>query len=519
MNRLAKLLRLLALLVSLAGLICLYLDRRPADFAAGAETVASLASLAASNRWVPALAALAAAAGLAAWLIERGASRPRAAAAKAAAAPPVPIELASTMPEPVVMTRGAEAGPRLGRRLRGHVDVPAFVDDLLGAAAAAGASDVHIKPTDAETRVAWRVRGELADVVAAPREHHDLIVRRLKILAQLVTYQTDLPQDGRFSLESSQDAVDVRMSVLPTRHGEKVVLRLARAGQGLIALDALGMPVSLLESMRELLAQRQGLIVLTGPTGCGKTTTLYGSLAEIHQQRGATTSIATIEDPVEIDLPFLSQTQVDNMIRPAGGGQTQQLTFAASLRAVLRQDPNVLMVGEIRDAETAHIAVEAGLTGHLILTTLHAESTAGVFNRLIDMGVEPFLASSSVLAALSQRLARRLCHECRQPAPRDRGTIERLIRRGITRTAAESLSFYTAPGCEACGHSGVAGRTAIFELLRLTPPLRDLIAAKATTQKIEEAALSEGMTPLFKAAVLEAVEGNVSLEEALRVAG
>ncbi len=505
MNSLTKALRIAAFLVTAAGLVCLYLDRQPADLAAGVAALAALARMAIANVWVEVFAGATLVTGLAAWLIERLPARAR--REKSAA----PIELASNPVEPVVLTRGGgEVGPRLQQRLRGRVDVPSFVDDLLAAAVAAGASDVHVKPTDVESRVAWRVGGELADVVAAPKEHHDLIVRRLKILAQLVTYQTDLPQDGRFQLTSEQGAVDVRMSVLPTRHGQKVVLRLSRAGHGLIALDRLGMPGRLRDSCRELLAERQGLIVHTGPTGCGKTTTLYASLAHIHEQRGETTSIATLEDPIEIDLPYLSQTQVDH----AAG-----LTFAASLRAVLRQDPNVLMVGEIRDAETAHIAVEAGLTGHLILTTLHAESTAGVFNRLIELGVEPFLVSSSVHGALSQRLARRLCPECRRPEPRKASTIKRLARHGVTRTAAESLSFYAAPGCDACDHSGVAGRTAIFELLRLTPALRDLIASKVATHKIEEAALREGMTPLFKAAVLEAVDGNISLDEALRVAG
>ncbi len=503
----AKGLRICALLLTVAGLVCLYLDRQPIDLPSALAAVRALATLAVANLWVWVFAggSLATAAG--AWLIERVPVSGR-----AAGEPPVAtIEPASSYPAPIVLAHGGgEIGPRLSKRLRGRVDVPGFVDDLLGAAVAAGASDVHLKPTDVECRVAWRVGGELADVVAVPKEHHELIVRRLKILAELVTYQTDMPQDGHFKLTSEQGAVDVRMSALPTRHGQKVVLRLSRAGHGLIALDRLGMPDPLLDRCRRLLAERQGLIVLTGPTGCGKTTTLYASLAQIHQDRGATTSIATLEDPVEIDLPYLSQTQVE---------PTTGLTFAASLRAVLRQDPNVLMVGEIRDPETAHIAVEAGLTGHLILTTLHAESAAGVFNRLIELDVEPFLASSSVLAALSQRLARRLCLECRQPAPRHPSTVERLIGTGITRTAAESLSFYTAPGCGACDHTGVAGRTAIYELLRLTPTLRDLIASGVATHRIEEAALGEGMTPLWKAAVLEAVEGNISLDEALRVAG
>ncbi len=502
----AKGLRILALLITIVGLVCLYLDWSPADVSAAVNAISALAKEAVANFWVPIFAGTALIASVAALLIEGIPLEGRVGKSSAGRAEP-----ASSFPEPAVLAGSdSEIGSRLQRHLRGRVDVPAFVDDLLDAAVVAGASDVHVKPTDVETRIAWRANGQLADVVVTPKEHHDLIVRRIKIMAQLVTYQTDMPQDGRFKLESQLGSVDVRVSVLPTRHGQKVVLRLARAGQGLIALDRLGMTGNVLDSWRKLIAERQGLIVLTGPTGCGKTSTLYGSLAHIHQERGATTSIATLEDPVEIDLPYLSQTQVD----PATG-----LTFAASLRAVLRQDPNVLMVGEIRDSETAHIAVEAGLTGHLILTTLHAESTAGVFNRLIELDVEPFLASSSVLAALSQRLARRLCRVCRQPAPRDEATVQRLIGVGITRTAAESLSFYTATGCDACGHTGVAGRTAIFELLSLTPSLRDLITSRTATHRIEEAALREGMTPLRKAAILEAIEGTISLDEALRVAG
>ena len=469
----AKLLRTLALLTTVAGFVCLYLDWQPVSIPSAVVAVTALGSQAAANVWVLIFATTAAATAIAAWLVEHAPTRARAIEQPLVAT----IEPAASFPEPVVLARGGdEIGPRLAKNLRGKVDVPAFVDELLGAAVAAGASDVHVKPTDVESQIAWRVGGQLADVVTAPKEHHDLIVRRLKILAQLVTYQTDMPQDGRFKLESDQGAVDVRMSALPTRHGQKVVLRLTRAGHGLIALDRLGMPEPMRDSCQQLLANRQGLIVLTGPTGCGKTTTLYASLAHIHDDRGATTSIATIEDPVEIDLPYLSQTQVD-----AATG----LTFAASLRAVLRQDPNVLMIGEIRDSETAHIAIEAGLTGHLILTTLHAESTAGVFNRLIEMDIEPFLASSAVLGALSQRLARCLCFKCRQPAPREPSTVQRLIDTGLTRTAAEGMSFYTAPGCDACDYSGAVGRTAIFELLLLTPTLRDLIASRVATHRIE----------------------------------
>ncbi len=510
MERLTTALRLLALAVALAGLVCLYLVYRPADPAAAWRAAGYLAPLA--NTWVIGSALVALAAGVGARLAEH--VRPLEPPESGVHRLEAPIEFAGDAPAPVVVRRAGSVeglGGHLRRRRLGfrRPDVPAFVDELLAAAVGAGASDVHLQPGEAGTRVVWRVRGELAEVVAAPREHHETIVRRIKILAGLVTYQSDLPQDGRFTLETEAGRVDVRTSVLPTRHGEKVVLRLARAGGGLIELDRLGMPDAVLESFTELLAAPQGLIVLTGPTGCGKTTTLYASLAHVHRTRGGVTSIATIEDPVEIDLPFLAQAQVD---REAG------FTFEAALRSTLRQDPNVLMIGEIRDRETAAIAVEAGLTGHLILTTLHAESAAGAFNRLIELGVEPFLVSSAVLAVVSQRLARRLCPRCRRPAAASRPAQKRLVQRGITRTAAESLSYYAAPGCEACGGTGLAGRTAVFELLRVTPALRERIAAGVPTDQIARAALEEGITPLLKAAVLEAVAGTLSLEEALRVA-
>ena len=512
MERIATAFKMLALLVTVTGLVCLFLFWRPADLAAGWRVAQWLAVDVFANRWIFILAPAAFVLSLAARVLEGSDAPPRRdpgvhALDVSIASPQGPFPPA----EPIeFVAEPEESNPGLGEHLRGEPNVPAFVDDLLRAAVEVEASDVHIQPLDTVTRVAWRVHGELADVVNVPREHHELVVRRLKILAQLTTFHSDLPQDGRFTLETSAGAVDVRVSVLSTRHGEKIVLRLARAGHGLIGLDRLGMPEPLLQELKSLLAQPQGLIVLTGPTGCGKTTTLYSSLAHIQETRGATVSISTIEDPIEIDVPFLSQTQVDH----ATG-----LSFGQTLRAVLRQDPNVVMIGEIRDSETAHTAVEAGLTGHLILTTLHADSTAGVFNRLIDMGVEPFVVSSAVLATVSQRLARSLCTECRQPATTDAEMIERMIRRGITQTAAESLSFYTASGCATCSHTGLGGQTAIFELLRVTPRLRDLITEKVTTPRIAQVAAEEGMTPLLRAALLEAVAGTISLEEALRLAG
>jgi len=396
---------------------------------------------------------------------------------------------------------------RLEGLLRGTPEMIAFIDELLGGAIRRGASDVHLQPLELGTRISFRVQGMLEDVATIPEIHHPQIVRRLKVLARLIPYKTDAPQDGHFTLDTPLGAVDVRMSAVPTHHGEKVVLRLALAGAGLHDLDRLGMPDELRLTFQDLLREPQGLVVLTGPTGSGKTTTLYGSLAHIHRTRGETTTISTIEDPIEVDLPFLNQTQVD---------RARGLGFAEGLRALLRQDPNVLMVGEVRDEETAQIAVQAGLTGHLVLTSLHAESAAGVFPRLIDAGVEPFLIASATLACLSQRLVRRLCPECRRPARVSKKMMAQLVAKGI---AASDFTFYQSDGCAACDRSGLYGRMAIFEMLRMTPSLRRLITTRAPTARIEEAARDEGMTPLVRAALTQAAAGRISLDEALRVAG
>jgi general secretion pathway protein E len=246
-------------------------------------------------------------------------------------------------------------------------------------------------------------------------------------------------------------------------------------------------------------------VFVTGPTGSGKTTTIYGSLAHIKKSRGETTQIVTIEDPIEFDIPFLTQTQV----RPDVG-----LTFASGLRSILRQDPNVIMVGEIRDAETAHIAVQAGLTGHQIVTTVHSDSAAGVFNRLIEIGVEPFLLASASQASLSQRLVRALCAHCRAQAEPGTPEVERLARAGL-----EGGTFWEAVGCPRCGGTGFLGRTALCELLVVTPAVRERITAKVPTPHIEEAATADGMRPLLAMGVGRAREGATTLREVLRVIG
>lgn len=384
-------------------------------------------------------------------------------------------------------------------------DTVAFLDQVLRDAIERDASDVHLTPRAEDSLLSLRIDGRIEPYATLDHDAHDRLLRRIKILADLVVYVTDRPQDGAFTLETPVVPVDVRTSVLPTKHGEKAVLRLASAAAGYRRLDALGLGIAQGAQLRALLTRPEGLIVLTGPTGSGKTTTLYAALDHIHRRRGETAAIASIEDPVEIDLPFLSQTQVD---------PTQGLGFAEGLRAVLRQDPNVLMVGEIRDAETAAIAVQAGLTGHLILSTLHADHAAGVFNRLIDMGVEPFRVASAVQAAIAQRLLRRLCPACRVPTVLGADAANRLGRRGLS---TAGLRFYNAKGCDRCDDRGYVGRVALFEILEATPELVEHVSQGRPSQRIEETARAGGMVPLAQAALDAAADGDVSLADALRL--
>lgn len=529
MVRLTSLVSWLAVLVSFVGVVCAFLMYRPGGVSEALTAVLHFSSTGLASPW----ARVAAPVAIAATILGRMLARPR---------PLEPsrkvhrLEPATLTPALSLRGRGgrtiapATASPvqgvrqeaeylrrRLDTMLRGNTDIVALVDEMLAGAIRCRASDLHLQPREGFALLALRLEGELMDLTSIAETQYVQVVRRLKVLAHLVSYKTDQPQDGRFSLETSTlastlgddtSSVDVRMSVLPTRHGEKVALRLLRPGAGLFRLSELGMDAATKEAFTEILTEPQGLIVLTGPTGSGKTTTLYSALDHIHQSRDDTAHLATLEDPVEIDLPFLSQTQVD---------RGKDLDFSAGLRALLRQDPSVLMVGEIRDAETAHIAIQAGLTGHLILTSLHAQSTTGVFTRLINMEVEPFLVASATLACVSQRLVRRLCDDCRRPARVDRKMAARLASRGLALDPGQT--FFGADGCRSCEQSGLRGRLAIYEMLRITPELRHLIAAKTPTQDIEAAALAEGMTPLWKQALALAASGQISLDEALRVAG
>lgn len=389
---------------------------------------------------------------------------------------------------------------------RAEPDMIAFLDVLLDGAIRLGASDVHIHPLESGTRIAFRVHGVLEEVMMLKREHHPRLINRLKVLAKVVLFRTDKPQDGHFSLGTADGPADIRVSLLPTNHGESVALRIARSSVRLPQLETLGFPPNILDTYKRILDLPQGVIFVAGATGSGKTTTLYGSLGYIKQTRGDMTRIATIEDPVEYDVPLFSQTQVNT---------EQGFTFAQGLRSVLRQDPNVIMVGEIRDAETARTAIQAGLSGHLLLTTVHANSAAGVFNRLIEMGVEPFLLASASVASISQRLVRALCPHCRVPFQPEKEEILRLNALGLSTDGP----FYGASGCQRCGNSGYLGRTALYEVLTVSPAIRECINGKVPTSRTHELAQQEGMVSLIASGLEKVRAGTTTLREVFRVAG
>ena len=389
---------------------------------------------------------------------------------------------------------------------RGEPDMIAFVDVLINGAIQVGASDIHVHPLESGTRIAFRVHGVLEEVMMLPREHHPRLINRIKVLAKVVLFRTDRPQDGHFAFATGEGPADIRVSLLPTNHGESSALRIARSSVRLPQLSALGFPKELLAPYQKVLDLPQGVIFVAGATGSGKTTTLYASLGYIKQTRGDMTRIATIEDPIEFDVSLFSQTQVNN---------EQGFTFAQGLRSVLRQDPNVIMVGEIRDAETARTAIQAGLSGHLLMTTVHANSAAGVFNRLIEMGVEPFLLASASVASISQRLVRALCPHCRVPAQPEKEELARLEAAGLP-TAGP---FYGPKGCPRCANSGYLGRTALYEVLTVTPAIRDCINGKVPTSQTHDIAVREGMVSLLAAGLARVNAGTTTLREVFRVVG
>jgi general secretion pathway protein E len=383
-----------------------------------------------------------------------------------------------------------------------EVPVIRLVNQMLVRALESRASDVHIEPFENQLKVRYRIDGILQEVESPPRQLKAAVISRLKILAQLNIAERRLPQDGRIKTRLAGKDVDLRIATVPTLYGESVVIRLLERGQIFTQLDTLGFPPALLARFNEMILKPHGMILVTGPTGSGKTTTLYGALQKINDPGK---KIITIEDPVEYQLSGVNQIHV----KPQIG-----LSFANGLRSIVRQDPDVIMVGEIRDAETAEIAVQAALTGHLVFSTLHTNDAAGAISRLLEMGVQDYLLSSSLLGVLAQRLVRRLCPNCRKEVPfadMDGLAAELDLNDSTLRTVWE------AGGCDACSGTGYLGRVGIFEFLPVTSEICKVIVQRADAGKIRSLAVQLGMRLLRDDGWDKVRQGVTALAEVLRV--
>ena len=383
------------------------------------------------------------------------------------------------------LTKLLQDVPAIEDLLESSDDAPVIrmINALLTQALRDGASDIHIEPFEQTSVVRFRVDGSLRDVVRPRKAIHGSLISRIKIMAQLDIAEKRLPQDGRITLRIGGKPVDVRVSTLPTGHGERAVLRLLDKEAGRLDLQHLGMGADMLPQFDRLIKQPHGIVLVTGPTGSGKTTTLYAALSLLN---ATTTNIMTVEDPIEYDLAGVGQTQVNARI---------DMTFAKALRAILRQDPDVIMIGEIRDWETAQIAVQASLTGHLVLATLHTNDAAAAVTRLLDMGIEPFLLSSSLLGVLAQRLVRKLCGSCK--------TFDG--------------THWQAVGCEHCGHTGYQGRVGVYELLETTEQIRAQIHNRASEAEVKAAAVRGGMRTMREDGERWLRDGTTTPAEMLRV--
>ncbi|HUJ10900.1 MAG TPA: ATPase, T2SS/T4P/T4SS family [Verrucomicrobiae bacterium] len=366
------------------------------------------------------------------------------------------------------------------------------------------ASDIHIEPFEKVLRLRYRIDGTLYDSTAPPKALQSAIASRIKIMSNLDIAERRLPQDGRFRIKLAGREVDMRVSVLPTVHGEKIVLRVLDKGTLSLNLEGLGLLPEDLEKFKNAIDAPHGMILMTGPTGSGKTSTLYAVLTQLNT---ADVNIVTVEDPVEYQMLGVNQVQVKSEIG---------LTFAGGLRSILRQDPDIVMVGEIRDSETADIAVKAALTGHLVLSTLHTNDAPGAITRMVDMGIEPFLVSSSVLMVCAQRLLRKICPHCKEALVVPEDVMTRL---GLNKEDLASNTFFHGRGCVRCKDTGFLGRIAILEILPITEALREQILHNSSAKVIKDMALKEGMRTLRMAGLDKAKAGLTSLDEVLRVTG
>lgn len=378
-----------------------------------------------------------------------------------------------------------------------------FVNELVDRALAERASDIHIEPAETEFRVRLRVDGFLREIVNSPMNNHPAVIARLKVLAGLDISERRAPQDGRIELRDKGRNVDLRVSTLPTVFGEKAVLRIFDRSKALPKLAEIGFSPRVYEAYTACARRPHGMLLVTGPTGSGKTSTLMSTLAFLNSMEK---NIVTIEDPVEYQLAGINHVQVN----PRAG-----LSFADGLRAILRQDPNIIMVGEIRDGETADVAVRSALTGHLVLSTLHTNDAPGALTRLTDMGVEPYLIASSVLGVLAQRLLRRICQHCREPYAAD---AQPFLDYGCQPPEPDRVMLYRAVGCPRCNGTGYAGRFPIFEFLKVTPVVQELVTQRCTLAEIRQQAVNDGMQMLISSGLQRALDGLTTPEEVFRVA-
>ncbi|SIO24306.1 type II secretion system ATPase GspE [Salinivibrio sp. ES.052] len=399
----------------------------------------------------------------------------------------------------------AEELPQSEDLLESEDDAPIIklINAMLGEAIKESASDIHIETFEHALSIRFRVDGVLREVLSPSRKLAPLLVSRVKVMAKLDIAEKRVPQDGRISVRIGGRAVDVRVSTMPSSHGERVVMRLLDKNAVQLDLAQLGMAPRLHQGFRELIHKPHGILLVTGPTGSGKSTTLYAGLQTINSEDR---NILTVEDPIEFDLAGIGQTQVNPKV---------DMTFARGLRAMLRQDPDVVMVGEIRDLETAQIAVQASLTGHLVMSTLHTNTAIGAVTRLRDMGIEPFLLSSSLLGVLAQRLVRTLCPHCRIPYTADEGQQQLFIDLGLV-NAGESITLYKSNGCERCHHKGYRGRTGIHELLTVDDKVQALIHHDAGEQAIEDVVRVQSPSIRYDG-LAKVLKGETTLEEVMRV--
>src|SRR5687767_2140413 len=383
------------------------------------------------------------------------------------------------------------------------IEIGVLVNCIILDAINAKASDIHIEPWESTLAVRIRLSGVLTELVHLPLDLMDKISGRFKVMASLISYQSDIPQEGHASAGPEVGGVELRISIFPTTRGEKIVVRLFDPSNRSFDMATLGFDDETLLSFNQLLHRPSGLLLLTGPTGSGKTTAIYSALYSIVQRAGPAVSISTVEDPVEFNLPMIAQAQIN----PA-----QNFTYPVALRSLMRQDPQVIMVGEIRDPETASIAVQAGLTGHLVISTIHSGIAAGVYARLINMEIEPFLLSSAIIAVLGIRLVRKNCTYCSetyQPEP----SLLRLVPDEMK----DKIEFRRGTGCQECLQTGFAGRNAITELLVADEVFRDAVLQKLPTRTLQQVAIKQGMRTLWQNGLARVAAGQTTIDEIMRV--